>query len=61
MSVHGAIESKRRLSSCGVGASPAIPVFFVLTLLRENIGLSVWQFVQFWPIVLFFRVSDSDL
>lgn len=27
---------------------------FVLTILRENIGLSVGQFVQFWPIVLLF-------
>lgn len=26
---------------------------FILTILRENIGLSVGQFVQFWSIVLF--------
>jgi hypothetical protein len=25
----------------------------ILTILRENIGLSVGQFMQFWPIVLF--------
>lgn len=28
--------------------------YFVLAVLRENIGLSVGQFVQFWPVVLFF-------
>lgn len=49
MSVIGAIESKRRLGSCGVGASRHVLflVLFILTILRENIGLSVGQFVQF--------------
>lgn len=28
--------------------------YFVLAVLRENTGLSVGQFVQFWPVVLFF-------
>lgn len=29
-------------------------LLFFLTILRENIGLSVGQFLQFWPIVLVF-------
>lgn len=49
------LSPKRRLGYCGVGASRAIPLIgFFLTILRENIGLSVGQFLQFWPIVLFF-------
>ena len=35
-----------------MGASRCIPLLFFLTILRENIGLSVGQFLQFWPIVL---------
>lgn len=31
--------------------------YFVLAVLRENTGLSVGQFVQFWPVVLFFSFS----
>lgn len=54
MSVNGAIESKRRLASRGMGLRVLLVVLVILTVLRKNIiGLSVGQFVQFWPIVLF--------
>lgn len=33
--------------------------YFVLAVLRENTGLSVGQFVQFWPVVLFFFFFSS--
>lgn len=42
LSVHGAIESKRRLDSCCIGASRAIPLFILFLPYCVRIQGCLW-------------------